>query len=70
MKKVKYKKRVSPGIFNKVKIIKGKKKFIKYFGTPVILNCDEKDIILKLFEDRLNHYTNTLNESKSKLASL
>lgn len=38
MKKVKYKKRVSPGIFNKVKIIKGKKKFIKYFGTPVFLN--------------------------------
>ena len=46
MKKVKYKKRVSPGIFNKVKIIKGKKKFIKYFGTPVILNCDAVSRVL------------------------
>lgn len=40
MKKVKYKKRVSPGIFNKVKVIRGKKKFIKYFGEPVRLECD------------------------------
>ena len=40
MKKIKYRKRVSPGIFNKVKVIKSKKKFIKYFGEPIRLECD------------------------------
>ena len=70
MKKVKYKKRVSPGIFNKVRVIKGKKKFIRMFGDSVSLTCNHDDRI-KEFMNQMEqieyHQIKRFTEENEKL---